>query len=105
MAIRLAEILADLGHAIELVVGQIFGEPIAAIVGEVEVLGFRIPVKSDAVANAECDDFGAAAVEIDAANLPVILVMQDIVARLTDLHIELVVGTDRQELPSASRCR
>ena len=100
VAIRLAEILAELGDAIELVVGQIFRKPIAAIVGEIQFLGLWIPIEADAVADPERYDFGIAAVEIDAAQLAVILVMQHIVARLTDFHIELVVGTDRQEFPA-----
>src|SRR4029077_17744405 len=38
IAIRRAEMLADLGDAVELVVGDIFRQPIAAVVGEVELL-------------------------------------------------------------------
>ena len=52
VAIRLTEVLSDLGDAIELVVGQILRQPIAAVVGEVELFAFRIPVEPDRVADA-----------------------------------------------------
>jgi hypothetical protein len=100
MAIRLAEILAGLGDPVELVIGQIFREPIAAVVGEVEFPGLRIPVEADGVADPERDHFGAAAGEVDAAQLTVILVVQYVVPRLTDLKIELLVRADRQEFPA-----
>ena len=39
VAIREAEMLADRGDAIELVFGQVFRQPVAAVLGEVELLG------------------------------------------------------------------
>src|ERR1700722_18383139 len=38
VAIGRAEALADLGDAVELVVRDVFGQPVAAVVGEVELL-------------------------------------------------------------------
>ena len=84
VAIRRAEILADLGDAVELVLGNVLRHPVAAVVGEVELLVLRIPVEADGVADAEGDHFGAGAVEIDAADLAVIVVMQHVVAGLAD---------------------
>ena len=100
MAIRLAEIQAELGDAVELVVGQVLRQPVAAVVGEVELVRLRIPVEADRVADAEGDLFGAGAVEIHAAQLAMILIMQHVVAGLTDFEIELVVRADGQELPA-----
>ena len=38
VAIREAEMLADLGDAVELVFGQVFRQPVAAVLGEIEFL-------------------------------------------------------------------
>src|ERR1700738_300915 len=97
-AIRRAEMFADLGDAIELVFGHVLRHPVAAVVGEVELLGFRIPVEADGVANTTRDYFGAAAVQIHSPDLAVGVVMQDVVAGLSDRNIELVVGPDSDEL-------
>ena len=86
--------LADLGDAIELVLRNVFRQPVAAVVGEVELLVHRIPVEAHRVAHAQRDYFGAGAVKIDTADLAMLLVMQDVVARLAYLQVELVVGTD-----------
>ena len=98
--IRRAEMFADLGDAIEFVLRHVFRHPVAAVVGEVELLGLRMPVEADGVANAPGDHFGAAAVEIHPPDQAVIVVMQHVVAGLADRNIELVVGTDADELPA-----
>lgn len=98
MAIRLAEILTDFGDAIKFVVRPIFRQPIAAVVGEVELFVARIPVKADGVADAVGDDLGTAAVKVNAAKLAMIFVVQHVVGRLADLKIELIVRADRQVL-------
>ena len=92
--------LADLGDAIEFVLRNIFRHPVAAVVGEIELLGFRIPVETDSVAHAARDHFGAGAIEIDPPDLAVGVVMQDVVAGLPDRNIQLVVGSDGDELPA-----
>src|SRR3981081_2566106 len=84
-AIRRAEMFADLGDAIEFVLGHVLRHPVAAVVGEVELLGFRIPVEADGVADATRDYFGAAAVQIHPPDLAVGVVMQDGVAGMADL--------------------
>ena len=87
-AIRRAEMFADLGHAVEFVLGHVFRHPVASVVGEVELLGLGIPVEADRVANALGDHFRAGAVEIDPADLAVGVVMQHVVAGLADRNIQ-----------------
>src|ERR1700733_12885568 len=99
-AIGGAEVLADLGDAVEFVVRKVFRKPVAAVVGEVELLGFGIPVEADGVADADGNDFRARTVEVDTADLAMILVMQHVVAGLADRNIELVVRSDGDELPA-----
>src|SRR5579883_2557304 len=99
-AIRRTEMLTDLGDPVELIVRKIFRHPVPAVVSEVELLGFRIPVEAHRVADANRHHFGAGAVKVDAADLAVILVMQHVVARLADGNIKLVVWSDGDELPA-----
>ena len=100
MAERRAEMLAGLGDAVEFVLRHVFRHPVAAVVGEVELLGDRMPVEADGVAHAARDHFGAAAVEIHAADLAVRVGGRHVVAGLADRNIELVVGADADELPA-----
>src|SRR5882724_5752129 len=99
-AIGRTEVLADLGHAVELILRHVFRHPVASVVGEVELLGLGIPVEADGVADAPGDHFGAGAVEIDAADLAVGVVVQHVVAGLSDRDVQLVIGTDSDELPA-----
>src|SRR5207245_9480663 len=50
VTVREAEMLTDLGNAVELVFGQVFQQPVASIVGEIKFLRHRMPVKADRVA-------------------------------------------------------
>ena len=100
VAIGRAEILADLGDAIEFVLRHVLRHPVAPVIGEVQLPGFRIPVEPDGVAHAKCDHFGAGAIEIDPPDLAMRVVMQDVVAGLSDRNIQLVVGPDGDELPA-----
>src|SRR4051794_36032850 len=72
IAIGRAEMFADLGQAVEFVLGHVLRQPVATIVSEVEFLGDRVPIEADRVADASGDDFRTAAVEIDAADLTVL---------------------------------
>src|SRR6266850_306532 len=100
MAEREAEVLPDLGDAIELVLGNVLGDPVAAVVGEVQFLRHRMPVEADRVAHAPGDDFHAAAVEIDAADLRMRVRRLTDVAGRADRNVELVVRPDADELPA-----
>src|SRR5215468_7748708 len=100
IAERRAEMFADLRHAIELVFRNVLGGPVAAVVGEVELLVGRIPVEADRIPYALRDYFHAAAVEIDSTDLGVRVGRHAVVTRLTDRDVELVVGTDADELPA-----
>src|SRR5262245_5297289 len=59
-----------------------------------------MPVEANRVANAARDDFGAAAVEIDASHLRMRVRRRAAVAGQTDRDIELVVRPDPYELPA-----
>src|SRR5215203_4505307 len=70
VAERIAEVLlARCGDAVELVLRHVLRDPVAAIVGEVELLRRRVPVETDGVAHALHDHFHAAAVEIHATDM------------------------------------
>ena len=57
VAIRIAEVLADLGDVIELVARHVVAQPIARVLAEPVFPGARIDVAADAVAHAKRDDF------------------------------------------------
>ena len=100
IAIRRAEMLADLGQAIEFVLRHVFRHPVAAVVGEIELLGFRMPVEADGVADAARDHSTPVPSRFIRADLAVGVVVQHVVAGLSDRNIELVVGADGDELPA-----
>src|SRR6202171_3519496 len=58
ITVRCSEILTHFGDAIKFILRTIFRHPVASIVGEVELLGFRMPVEADRVANAKRHDLG-----------------------------------------------
>src|SRR5262245_31003842 len=101
MTVRKSEIvLARLGEPIELVLGYILRQPIAAVFGEVELPQHRVPVHSDDLPNPSRHDFRAAAVEIDTAELGMGGRRHADIARCADVEIELVVGTNGEEFPA-----
>src|SRR4029078_774416 len=100
VTIGFAEMLTDLCHAVELVLGRIFRAPIAAVVREVELLAHRMPVETNRVADANGNVFTTGAVEIYTPDLAVILVVQHIVARLPDRDVEFHVRSNGNELPA-----
>src|SRR5216684_4705630 len=100
MAIGVAEMLARLGDPVELVVRQLLRQPVAAVVGEVELLGHRMEIEADRIAHAAHIGFRAAAVEIDAPDLAVGLGRQADVTGRADIDVELVVWPHRDEFPA-----
>ena len=68
--------LPDFRDAIEFVLRNILRKPVASVVGEVELLVHRIPVEAHRVAHAPGDYFSAGTVEIDTADLAMVLVVQ-----------------------------
>src|SRR5262249_31117417 len=100
MAEREAEMLSELGHPIEFVLGSIFRKPVALVLGEPQLFGNGMPVEADRHADTPCDDLHAAAVEIDATKLGVSVGRDADVAGGSDLKIELVVGPDGEKLPA-----
>src|ERR1700754_2038037 len=100
VAVRRAEIFAGLGDAVKLVLRNILGQPVAAVIRKIELLGIRIPVEADRVADALGDHFRAATVKVHAPNLAVGVVMKNVIAWLSDWHIQLAVRTNRNELPA-----
>src|SRR5262249_4484658 len=91
VAIGIAEMLPGLGDAVELVVGQILRQPIAAVVGEIELLRYGVEIKPDRVANSAHVGFRSAAVEIHAPDLSVGLGRKADVTGRSDVDVELVV--------------
>ena len=101
VTIGIAEIvLAGMGESVELVVGLLLGEPVALVLGEIELLQCRVPIHPDDLANPAGHHFHAAAVEVDAADLGVGRRRHADVARRADVEIELVVRPDGQKLPA-----
>src|SRR4051812_39652708 len=101
MTIRKSEIvLARLREPIELVLRYVLRQPIAAVLGEVELPQHRVPVHSDDLPNPVCHHFRAAAVEIDTTELRMGGRRHADVTGCADVEIELVVGADGEELPA-----
>src|SRR5258708_22358918 len=69
ITVRCSEILTHFGDAIKLILRNIFRHPVAPLVGEVELLGFRMPAVTDPVANAKYHHFGPSASVIDPPDL------------------------------------
>src|SRR6267378_2582415 len=69
MAVRIAEVLAELRDHVELVARYIVAHPVTGVFGEPVLAAARIDIAADAVANAERHDFGITGFRIDAANL------------------------------------
>src|SRR5260370_29178137 len=86
-AIGRAEILAGLGHAVELILRNAFRQPVAAVIGEIHLLVYGVPVETDTMAHPERIDLGAGAIQVHPADLAVRIVVQDVVAGLSDLNI------------------
>src|SRR5262249_16335782 len=100
VAIGGTEMLPEFGNAVKLILWHVLRHPVAAVIGEVQLLIHRIPVETNRVANAKRDYFGTGAIKIDAADLAMVFVMQHVVARLPDLQIKLIVRTNRAKLPA-----
>src|SRR5262245_12204860 len=92
--------LSNFGYAVELVLRHIFRQPVAAVIGEVELVVHRIPVEAHGVAYAPGNGLSTRTVKIDAADLTMRGTMQQVVARLAYLQIELFVRTNGDELPA-----
>src|SRR5262249_5388141 len=93
VAIGIAEMLSGLGDAVELVVGQILRQPIAAVVGEIKLLRYRVEIKPDRIAHSAYVHFRPAAVEVHAPDLSVGLGRKADVTGRPDVDVELVVGS------------
>src|SRR5262245_50349264 len=101
VAIGKAEIvLAGMEHAVELVLRLVLGEPVTLVLGEIQHSHRRVPVHADDLTNAASHHFGAATVQIDAADLCVTIRWHADVARRANVEIELVVRPDGQEFPA-----
>ena len=94
------------GDAVQLLLRAFVAGPVAAVVGEPQLLGLRMPVEADRVAHAARHDLDAGAVEVLAPDLPVLagVDLAD-VAGHADRDVELVVGADGRELPVVVRRR
>ena len=94
MAVRVSEMLTRLGNAIEFILGQVFRQPVAAVLGEIQFPGHRAPVKTHRVAYAARVNFCAAAIPIHTADLRVGVRWLADVARRANIDVELVVRPD-----------
>src|SRR4029434_361721 len=102
MAIREAEMLAGLGDPVELVFRQVFRQPVAAVLGEVEFLRHRMPIETDGIPHAARVNFRAAAVKVEPPNLRVGCGRLADIARRADVYVELAVRPD-PDVPPAVR--
>src|SRR5262249_1456791 len=68
--------------------------------GEIELLAYRMPVEADRIAHPAGHHLGAAAIEIDAADLTVGFRRLADVAGRPDVYIELLVRPEAHELPA-----
>src|SRR5262245_15094647 len=95
-----AEMQPRLRRVVQLVRRAVVTQPIAAVVGEPQLVGSRLPIEAHAVANAAREDFDRATVRLHPCDR---LVQgpgrQADIARCTDRDIEPTVGTERDELP------
>src|SRR6185503_12496948 len=63
VAMRIAEVQSCLSRVVQFVRRHIVAEPVATVVGEPELLGLRMPIESDGIANTAGKNFRYAAVD------------------------------------------
>src|SRR5438445_9669759 len=104
MAIGVAEVQLGLGRVVQLVGGQIVAQHVAAVVGEPQFLGARIPVESHRVSNAARERFVARAASLEPRDGRVArgIRIAD-VARRADGDVEPAVRAEPNELPAVVR--
>jgi hypothetical protein len=102
VAVRIAEVHSLLRGAVQRVLGQLVADPVARVVGEPELLGARVPVEADRVANAAGVDLGDAGLRVDAVDRRLEVRRHDDVPRRADVVVELAVGAHREELPEVA---
>ena len=100
MAVGVAEVQALLRRDVEPVARHVVAQPVAAVGGEVELLGHRVPVEAHAVADAAGDVLEAGPVGIDAGDVGVGVRRRADVARRADVEVELAVRPEGQVLPA-----
>src|SRR6266404_820315 len=101
VAIGIAEVvLAGLGDAIEFVLRHVLRQPIARVLGEIELLQRRMPVHSQDLADTVRVDLEALPIESDAIDLAVPLRWQADVAGGADLEVELLVRANGEVFPT-----
>ena len=100
VAVRIAEMLTDLAHAVELVVRQIVVDPVAPVVGEPELAAPRVDCAADAVAHAQRHQLGLAGLRVHAAILAGAGRRQADVTRHADRDVEPALAVGHQVLPA-----
>src|SRR5262249_61375908 len=78
----------------------LLGQPVTPVLSEIKHLDCRAPVHADDLTDTARHDLGAAAVEINSANLRVSVRWHANVARCINIEIELVVRPDSQKFPA-----
>ena len=101
MAIGIAEVHLGFGRVVQLVGGQLVAQHVAAVVGEPQFPGARIPVESHRVANAAREHLVPRPVALDAGDERVArgIRIAD-VARRADRHVQPAVRAEADELPA-----
>src|SRR5262245_33459289 len=101
VAIGIAEVvLAGLCDPIELVLRDVFGQPVARVFGEIELLQGRMPIHADDLADAMGVDFKALTIETDTVDLGVPLWRYADVAGRANLEAKLLVGAAGEVFPT-----
>src|SRR5690606_8951054 len=101
VTVRESEVHARHRCVVELVRWDVVSQEIAPVVGEPERAGGGMPVESDGVANSVCKHLQLAAggAQPQDGRKPLVVVLADI-ARSADRHVQKIVRTDGDELPS-----
>ena len=100
MAVRITHVLPLACDAMQGVVGQVFAQPIAAVIGEPQFLGIRMERHAHAVAHAFHHRFQHALVGVNAHDLRVSIRRHANIARRADIEIQPIVRPQRHELPA-----
>ena len=101
VAIRIAEVHARCGRVVQFIAWHIVAQHVAAIVGEPQFPGFRMPVETDRISHAAGINLDSAAVRPHAGDVGVTagIGIADI-ARCTDRYIQHAVGTECDKFPA-----
>ena len=101
VTVRKTKMQTRLGGAVQLVRGYIIAQVVASVIGEPQLLGVRVPIKSDRISDPPGKDLDLTAIGVHAQQRGVAFVRPGAhITRRADRHVELAVRSKADEFPA-----